>query len=268
MKTNLRVLFTLLSLCRLCGSALAHDTWVQTNGSVVRVEDAIHVDLMLGNHGNDHRDFKLAGKPDIEASTLEVILPTGKRIDLKDRANDLGYAPAEGFWSARFVPDKAGLYMVSHTMDKVVSYAPTRSIKSAKTCFIASPSLDKVPTDYTGFDRALGHPFELVFVRHPVTPMGPGTPIAVRLLYRGKPLANARVSFVPRGATLAEGVDKQFERETNADGEASFTPTVGNYYLVVAHHQEPNESGDGYEHTKYSATLTVFVPQICPCCLE
>lgn len=51
------------------------------------------------------------------------------------------------------------------------------------------------------------------------------------------------------------------------NGRASFTPTEGNYYLVVAHHKEP-EAGKGYDSTKYSATLTVLVPQICPCCGE
>jgi uncharacterized GH25 family protein len=93
-------------------------------------------------------------------------------------------------------------------------------------------------------------------------------PIKVRLLYKGKPLADARVSFIPRGETLTEGFDKRYERQTDANGRASFTPTDGNYYLVVAHWKEPNESGKGYESTKYSATLTILVPQVCPCCGE
>jgi hypothetical protein len=36
----------------------------------------------------------------------------------------------------------------------------------------------------------------------------------------------------------------------------------------VAHWKEPNESGKGYDSTKYSATLTILVPQVCPCCGE
>ncbi len=173
----------------LAGTAHAHDTWVQTNSNAVRVGDAAHVDLMLGNHGNDHRDFKLAGKPDLAASTLEVVLPSGKRLDIKPGLTDQGYAPSEGFWSTRFVPFEPGLYTVSHTYDKVVSYAPVRSIKSAKTCFVANGSLDNVPRNFGGFDQPLGHPLELVPKTHPVTPMGPGVPFTVRLLYRDKPLA-------------------------------------------------------------------------------
>ena len=39
-----------------------HDTWVQASARAVSPEDVVHVSLMLGNHGNHHRDFTLAGK--------------------------------------------------------------------------------------------------------------------------------------------------------------------------------------------------------------
>jgi uncharacterized GH25 family protein len=252
----------------LATAALAHDTWVQTNTNVVRAGDNVHIDLMLGNHGNDHRDFKLASKPDLAASTLEVVDPNGKHYDLKDRLADTGLAPTEGYWTARFVGKEPGLYVVAHTMDKVVSYAPVRSVKSAKTYFVVSKSLDKVAADNPGFDKPLGHALELVPDANPVTPMGPGTAIKVRLLFKGKPLADARVSFIPRGETLTEGFDKRYERMTDEKGGASFTPTAGNYYLVVAHKEVAGEKGKGYDSTKYSATLTIYVPQVCPCCGE
>jgi uncharacterized GH25 family protein len=246
----------------------AHDTWVQTNTNVVRAGDNVHLDLMLGNHGNDHRDFKLASKIELEGCTLDILAPDGKRYDLKDRLVDMGYTPKEGFWTARFAAASPGLYLVAHTSDKVVSYAPVRSVKSAKTCFVVSKSLDNVSSHNPGFDKILGHPLELVPVANPVTPMGPGTPIKVQLLYKGKPLTDAKISFIPRGETLTEGFDKRYERMTDKDGRASFSPTMGNYYLVVAHWVEPKESGKNYDSTKYSATLTVYVPQICPCCGE
>jgi uncharacterized GH25 family protein len=248
--------------------AVAHDTWLQTNTAVARVGDNVHIDLMLGNHGNDHRDFKLAGKVTLEGTTLHVLAPDGKKYDLKGRLEDTGYTPKEGYWTVRFAGAKAGLYMVAHTSDRVVSYAPVRSIKSAKTFFVLSKSLDKVPAKTPGFDKALGHALELVPESNPVTPMGPDTPIKVRLLFKGKPMVGARVSFIPRGVTLAEGFDPRYERKTDARGAASFKPAEGNYYLVVAHHVEPKEGGRGHKSTKYSATLTVLVPQICPCCGE
>lgn len=251
--------------------ACAHDTWVQTNTNLVRAGNAIHVDLMLGNHGNNHRDFKLAGKLALDGTaTCAVIAPDGKRYDLKDRLIDTGYTPQEGFWTATFVSDAPGLYIVAHTLDKVMSYAPERAIKSAKTFFVASKTLDKIPATLPGFDRPLGHPLELVPDTNPVVSLGPGVVMGVRLLYKGKPLPGAKVAFIPRGEVLKGGMDERYERVTDGQGRARFEPKSANYYLVVAHREEPNEGGRAndreYTFTKYSATLTVYVPQICPCC--
>lgn len=260
----------LISAMWLCAvPAWAHDTWVETNTNIIRAGDAVHVDLKLGNHGNDHRDFRLASKVDLAACTFEVINPDGRAYDLTHQAADLGYAPNEGYWTAKFVATHPGLYTVGHQFDKVMNHGrPIRSIRSGKTFFVVSPTLDRVKTDNPGFDRPLGHPFELVPVLNPVTPMGPGERIRVRLLFRGEPLADARVSFIPRGHALREDFDEDYERRTDADGLAEFTPRTGNVYLVVAHHRDPEESGDDYELTAYSATLTVYVPQLCGCCLD
>lgn len=254
-------------LCLHAASAcLAHDTWVQTNTNIVRVGDVVHIDLMLGNHGNEHRDFKLASKISLEQATLEVVAPDGKTYDIKPQLIDTGYTPKEGFWSGRFIPGEAGLHIVSHTL--VSQHGSTRGIKSGKTFFVVSESLDKVRRDNPGFDRPLGHVLEIVPQSNPVTPMGPGQPIDVKVVYEGHPLPDARVAFVPRGEELSEGFDQRFERMTDAEGSASFTPKEGNYYLVVVHHLEPDQKGDGYDRTEYSATLTVNVPQLCPCCGE
>lgn len=247
----------------------AHDTWVQTNTNLIRSGDAVHVDLMLGNHGNDHRDFKLASKIGLEGTKLKIHDPKGSSYDLVDGLADTGYTPKEGFWTAKFAATAPGLYIVEHSMDRVVNHGrPVRSIRSAKTFFVASKSLDRVPHENPGFDKVLGHAFELVPTSNPVTPMGPGETIAVKLLLKGKPLAGGRVSFIPRGETLSSRFDPNYERTTDAEGRAEFKPTTGNYYLVVAHHQPDDERGEGYEATQYAATLTVFVPELCPCCGE
>lgn len=261
----------LLAALTIPSPLFAHDTWVETNTNLVRTGDVVHIDLKLGNHGNEHRDFKLAGKLTPEATDLRVIGPDGSSYDLKDRLIDTGYTPQEGYWTTRFEPAQQGLYTIAHRFDRVVSYAPERSVKSAKAYFVVSPSLDKPPAENPGFDRPLGHDLELITVTNPVTPMGPGTPICVRLLYHGKPLAGERVSFIPRGATLKTGgIDDRYERLTDANGEAAFEPTEASCYLIAAHKTEPEQGGslDGkpYQFTKYSATLTVFVPHLCPCC--
>lgn len=250
-------------------TAVAHDTWVQTNTAVVRPGDAVHLDLMLGNHGNEHRDFKLASKVSRDRiKTFAVTAPNGKTYDLLPDLVDLGYAPKEGYYSARFVPADPGLHVVSQTMDGIVNHGtPARGYKSAKAYFLASDSLDKLPRTVPGFDRQQGHRIELVPESNLVTDLGPGRPIKVRLLFEGKPLPGVKVSFIPRGATLKEGTDPDHERVTDADGRASYTPKTGTYHLIVARYTRP-EKGDGYETANYAAMLTVLVPEKCPCCGE
>lgn len=256
----------IFALLLLTGMAQAHDTWVQTNTNVVRAGDAVHLDLMLGNHGNEHRDFKLAGKASLDGSTLKVTGPDGKSYDIKDRLTDTGYAPQEGFWTTAFITGQPGFYTAVHTFDQVMNYAPVRAVKSAKAFFVATRSLDRVPMVNPGFNRVYGHALELVPETNPVTPMGPGSEITVRLLYKGKSLPKAKVSFIPRGVTLKTGTDAEYERTTNQNGRVRFTPKIANYYLIVAHIEDSKAKGKGYDSTKYSAALTLFVPQICPCC--
>lgn len=255
----------LVLLAIMATGVVAHDTWVQVNAPVVRIGDVAYVDLMLGNHGNAHRDFKLIGKPKLETITLSAIAPDGSTMDLKSALIDQGAAADSGYYTARLRVEKTGLYMIAQTSDAVVSYAPLRSIKSGKTFVLACDRLDDVPVDAPGFDRALDHPLELIPQTNPIAPMSPGRPITVQLRYKGKPLPDARISFIPRGHVLAEGFDKAYERRTDADGMATFIAPEANQYLIVAHHSD-DDSGEGYEGTKYSATLVVTVPAICPCC--
>ena len=267
MLMNMRYAVAVAVISAIACAANAHDTWVQTNTNIVRAGDVVYVDLMLGNHGNDHRDFKVAGKADIESITLAVVAPDGTRTDLKPSLIDQGYAPKEGYWTAKYQTDKPGLYTVAHTSDAVVTYAPKRSVKSGKTYVVASASLDKVPLQNPGFEKPLGHALEIVPKSNPVTPMSPGVAMSVQVMFKGKPMPGARVSFIPRGQKLKDmEFDERFERKADEKGVATFEPTDANYYLVVAHHEETGEKGEGYESTKYSATMTVLVPAVCSCC--
>jgi uncharacterized GH25 family protein len=246
----------------------AHDTWLQASPRLVQPDDVVQVGLFLGNHGNDHRDFKIASKVgSLDEVEVEVIGPDGRKTDLRPDMADLGYAPKEGFWSGRFVPAVEGLHCVAHFRQGIRHGA--MGFKGGKTFFLASESLDKPgKPDAAGGDLPgpLGHPLELVLESHPVLGCGPGKPIAVQLLFKGTPLADQVVSFIPRGATLAEGFDPEHERKTDAEGRCSYTPKEGNLVLVVTHLVQPEEKGEDYDKTAYAATLVIDVPQRCPCC--
>ena len=258
------VLAAVLAVAAAAGAA-AHDTWVQVSANVVRPDDVVHVDLFLGNHGNEHRDFKIAGKlGSLEGVTLAMVGPDGRKTDLVADLVDLGYAPKEGFWSARFVTAEEGLHCVAHARDGIRH--GSRGLKSAKAYVLVSESLDKLPAAPGDVAPPLGHPLELVLESHPVIGCGPGRKIAVRLLLRGKPLADHVVSFIPRGTQLAAGFDPAYERRTDAEGRCDYTPRDGNLVLVVAHLAAAEEKGEGYDKTSYSATLVLNVPQRCACC--
>jgi uncharacterized GH25 family protein len=255
----------MLGVATLPLAANGHDTWVQASNRLVRVDDVVHVDLFLGNHGNDHRDFKVAGKlASLDGATLDVIAPDGRRTDLAPEAIDLGYAPKEGYWSARFVAGSPGLHCVAHT--RTGTHGTKRGIKSGKVFFVAAESLDHVSAGGVAHAAPLGHALELVPESHPVLEAGPGKTLTVRLLLKGEPLANHRVSFVPRGTVLADGFDPAFERMTDGEGRCSFEPRDGNFLLVVAHVDAPDETGPDFDRTVYSATLVIDVPQRCSCC--
>lgn len=246
-------------------TAHAHDTWVQASSRAVRPDDVVHVDLFLGNHGNDHRDFKVAGKlGTLEGVKIDVIGPDGRKTDLVPDMVDLGYAPKEGYWSARFVPATAGLHCVAHFREGVRHGA--MGLKGGKTYFLVSESIDRPATPEASLPAPLGHPLELVLESHPVLGCGAGRSIEVKLLFKGRPMADHVVSFIPRGATLAEGFDPDHERKTDAEGRCRYTPKEGTFVLVVAHHVDPEQKGEGHEKTSYAATLVLDVPQRCGCC--
>lgn len=251
--------------------ALAHDTWVETNTNVYRVGDVAHIDLKLGNHGNEGRDFKLAAIAPLESTNIEVVAPDGKKFDIKPSLASTAMAPKEGYWEGDFTNNAPGLYCVHQTFDAVMSYAPERAIKSAKTYFLASKSLDNVPIGAPGYNRIMGDALEIVPQNNPVAPMDTGDELKLRLMFKGKPLANTRISFIPRDAELTPGFDPRYEALTDKNGDATFAPKEAETYLAVAHvetKEAGEQNGKKYDFTQYGATLTVYVPAICACCGE
>ncbi len=113
MRTSLVFLF-LAAISSACAQVKAHDTWVETGTLQVRTGEYLYVDLRLGNHGNNHRDFKLASKITLAPCELWVTAPNGSQVDLKSKLVDLGSAEKEGYWTTRFVAKESGVYEVLH----------------------------------------------------------------------------------------------------------------------------------------------------------
>lgn len=253
-------LFAFTLIVTAVNAAVAHDTWVEVNTPEVREGNVVHVDLKLGNHGNGHRDFKLHSLITLDHVSLSVNMPCGCQTDLKPGLTGTAYEEKQGYWTTSYVPTKPGLHVVSHELDTL--HGRFRAIKSAKTYFVVGPNPTATKGPLMRCNRPLGHPLEIVPMTNPVTESGPGKPIRVKVLFEKQPMKEARVSFIPRGRKLAEEFDETFERMTDENGIVEFTPTEANVILIVVHHREPERSGEGYDSTAYSATLTVAVPQV------
>lgn len=251
----------------LMGRALAHDIWIEANQSLLRVGEPVSLSLMLGNHGNHHRDFRLASKIQAGQQNLSVVDPSGKSIDLTTSLIDNGYEPKEGFWGATYQGDQAGIYQAISTFDQVMSYSPVRDIKCAKTYFALTPSLDNPKKVETGFQKPVGAPLELVPVSNPVFDLGVGTAFSVKLLYKGSPLKDSVVSFIPKGVTLTGEIDPKFEVKTDSKGIATLSLNQPGQWLIAAHVTDASASGEGYKSIGYSATIHLRVPNVCPCCM-
>ncbi|RYG47381.1 DUF4198 domain-containing protein [bacterium] len=242
-------------------AAEAHDIWIEPGSSRVTAGGVIDLSLMLGNHGNRHRDFQLASKVSPGDRKLLVYGPIGTKYEMTPYLVDNDADPHEGFWTAVFRPEGPGLYMAASTFDKVMSYAPVRDIKSAKTFFEAFPARDQAPATLTGFNRPLGHALEIVPLDNPAIPYGLGTRFTVQVRYKGRPMARARVSFIPKGVKLTGDFDRRYERTTGADGKATLELEKAGPYLIATHFVDEKAKGKGYESIHYSATLCLIAPK-------
>lgn len=249
-------LASITSLITALGATLTngHDTWVEVSSPEVRSGGLVHVDLKLGNHGNDHRDFKLHSLITLDHASLTVVEPCGCKTDMVPKLRPTAYEPKQGYWTSGFSPKKPGLHAVAHQLDLL--HGRTRAIKSAKSFFLVGAP-GEVATDHS---QPLGHSLEIVPLTHPVAETASGKPFRVRVLFQGEPLAEARITSIPRGENLSEGFDARYEKMTDKNGEAEFQPSEANLYLFVVHLRKPDESGDGYDGTHYAATLTATIP--------
>lgn len=250
-----------IAFALICSTAFAHDTWVESGSLAVRKGEYVYVDLRLGNHGNNHRDFKLASKITLAPCELSISRPDGSVEDLKSKLVDTGSAEKEGYWTTRYVAKQSGVYEVLHKLDTL--HGKIRAIKSSKTYFVATDlNATAAAVSIAGQENIKPHGLGLEMVLEtPLDQLAAGSAVRVRLLRNGKPVSDHLVSFIPRGVTLSEGMDSTYEHKTDSSGLVEFTPSEGNLILAVAHFVADDEKGEAFEKTHYGATLVLPVPQ-------
>jgi hypothetical protein len=137
---NTRLLFALSVLILMIPpTSHGHDLWSQTNTSIVRTGEVVHVDLCLGNHGNHHRDFLLAGRVSLDWITADLIKTDGTRVDLRERMTATASAEKEGCWTCPVVAETPGVHCVAIALDRVMQHGKSiRGVRTAKSYFLSS----------------------------------------------------------------------------------------------------------------------------------
>ncbi|QIA26482.1 DUF4198 domain-containing protein [Thermaerobacter sp. PB12/4term] len=243
--------------------ATAHDRWVQPYSPVVTSGQVAYFDIMLGNHSNEHRSYRLAGKPGREGLDVLVIGPDGQRTSLNDTLFDTGEAddtpPAgpKGYLCGSFVPQSEGTYIVAATADAVLQHGdepPFRSLSLAKTVVMAASSLPATASNVEGYDRPVADDrLEIVPKVNPAA-LFPGEEVRLQILLKGEPLSGQKVAVIRRSTSEFK------EYETDSQGMIRFPAGEPDYYLVRLEYDSPQEKQTGqYEKTTYEATFTYAV---------
>ena len=119
MKKSLQSKLTIfLALIFFCPQfTFAHDGWVEVTPTIIEKGQLASIVLVQGNHSNEHKSYRIAGKWDGKNTALAVVDPKGKQTELTDRIIDLGEDEEKvgpkgpkGFYLASYVPKDEGLH--------------------------------------------------------------------------------------------------------------------------------------------------------------
>src|SRR5438105_368591 len=112
---RLEIIFWLLCGLTLPRSAMSHDGWVEISPTIVERNQPATIALIQGNHSNEHKSYRIAGKWDQKYTTLVVIDPKAKQnslterlIDFGEDAETVGPKGPKGYHLTSFVPQDGG----------------------------------------------------------------------------------------------------------------------------------------------------------------
>jgi len=241
--------------------AWAHDGWIEIHPAVAEQGQAVSVFLFFGNHSNEHKSYRLAGKWDPRYTQLSLVDPSGRVRDVTAQMIDVGEDDAtgptgpKGFHLAAPVPSEPGLYLAVARQVRVLQFNGPKfqSIMMAKTVFASLP----VPTvaaaqRLTGFDRPIGgsDALEIIPVSNPLA-LRSGDSVRLEVRFQGKALASRAVSIIGRVAGPASAQ----ELTTDEHGRITFVAGPADYYLTRVNIDDQSQRLEGQvDKTAYEAT--------------
>lgn len=265
-KANLLLFITLLFSYPF--SALSHDGWVEITPTIVEKGQVATIALIQGNHSNDHRSYRIAGKWDQKYTTLVVVDPTGKQNALTDRLIDFGEDDEKvgpkrpkGFFLASFTPTSEGLYHAIARQARTVQQhegPKLVTIRTAKTAFASfkSPSVSATK-NLNGFDRLFGgeEGLEIIPLSNPVAVFSGGS-VTLELRRKAKPISGNVITLIRR----MDGSASVQDQTTDEKGRVTFTVGPADWYLARVKLDEENPRPDG--HVDKSSYESTYVFQV------
>jgi uncharacterized GH25 family protein len=239
----------------------AHDGWSQTNAPIVAQGQVSYVELLYGNHSNEHKSYRIDGQWG-NSSKVFVTTPAGVKSDITGTRFYTGEAATEttpalnNYFVASFKSNTPGAYIISTEADSVYKGAETatRTLRSAKS-FVAVgdiPVIERVKA-LTGFSKQVSPDrAELIPGFNPAA-ITDGEQVSIQLLLKGKPLVDTAVDIIRRSSSEA------IELTTDASGVITFTTGAADYYLVRAKPSTSEAKEGEYSTTNYEATMTFTV---------
>lgn len=242
--------------------AHAHDGWIEV-APLVETGQPVTIALFLGNHSNDHKSYRLAGKWERKFTKLLVIGPSGKvdditasLIDLGEDEEQTGPKGPKGFHVATFTPKEPGTYNVVAREEQIRQYdgPKFRGVRSARAAFSAlrNPRVAE-GRKLTGYGRtfAIDNLMEIVPISSPIAVIH-GDRVTLELRYKGKPFPAQTVTIIRR----RDGPSGVENLVTDQNGRISFIAPAVDYYLVRAKYDERNDRREGeYDLSSYEASL-------------
>ena len=249
-------------------TASSHDGWVEVSPTIVEKGQPATIALIQGNHSNEHRSYRIAGKWDQKYTTLVVVYPNGKKNALTDRLIDFGEDDEKvgpkgpkGFYLASFTPNEEGLYQAVARQVRTVQQGDgpkLLTMRIAKTTF-ASLNVPGVSTakNLKGLDLMSGggDGLEIFPVANPIGIFSGGS-VTLELRLKGKPIGGKIISLIRK----IDGSGSVQDRATDEKGKVTFAVGPADFYLARVNLAEETPRSDGQaDKTSYEATYVFQV---------
>ncbi|WP_232735865.1 DUF4198 domain-containing protein [Alteribacter populi] len=245
-----------LTLLFLATNVFAHNGWSQTNSPIVEKGQHSYVELLFGNHSDDHTSYRIDRKWDLNDSEVKVTSPSLEEQTITDSFFYLGEEKevdaerlgVNNYYAGSFQAIEEGIYIISAEGDFTYGDEEEPTLRSAKS-FVAVSDCPQIANvrDYKGYDvHVTPERAEIVPFFNPAV-MTPDQSVTAQVLLKGEPVADAEVAVIRRSDS------SDLRLKTDENGKFTWETGEAEYYLIRVE-LEGNED-------EYEATMTYTVQE-------